>query len=576
MKTFKWAVITSLLLALVSIVPGHSSAKFQFSDISPSKEYYEQVHYIAELKIVNEADKFNPGDKLKRAHVAKMLVLASNNQNFSAPDMHFKDLKSGTEQYDFASKAVALGFLQKQPDGSFNPNEYIKREEMGYALSKAFKLSEEISVEKPLMLRDMKSHKYAKEINGLYYAGVTQGDAGNFLPNDYLTRSQFALFVARALNDTYKLPVKLPEQTSRTYFAKVVTGGDVLNVRHLPAVTGNVIHKLNDGEIVEVIGQSGDWLVVLVDGKNGYIHGKYTKEVTVDTPSDGDVAIDTPEEEPEVDEPAIEEPEVTEPEEEVDNTPSLSGLVGKVTASSLNIRKTPSTSAAIIGKLSAGQKVEVLSLNGYWAKIKTSSGTGYIHKNYLKLTNQTGNPLKGRIIVIDAGHGGKDPGASSNKLTESTVTLNVAKRVEAKLKKAGAQVLMSRSNNTYLTLEQRTDFAKKNFAETFVSIHVNAAGSTAAKGTEVYYDSSTNPNASESKQLANKIHNSILKGANMVDRGVRDQRFYVIRNNNVAAVLVELGFITNSDDFKKLSSDQYAEIYAEAIYQGLVQYYSAN
>ncbi len=60
----------------------------------------------------------------------------------------------------------------------------------------------------------------------MYYGagGVLRGDAGKFLPNDYLTRSQFALFVARALNEDYKLTVKLPEQTSRTYFAKVATG----------------------------------------------------------------------------------------------------------------------------------------------------------------------------------------------------------------------------------------------------------------------------------------------------------------------------------------------------------------
>lgn len=580
MKTFKWAVITSLLLALVSIVPGHSSAKFQFSDISPSKEYYEQVHYIADLNIVNQVDKFNPGENLTRAQAAKMLVIASKKQNMPVPSVEFKDLKPGTEQYEYASRAVELGYFKKKSDGSFKPNENLKRDEMGYALSVAFDLNEKVTVDRPLMLTDIKlDNPLASHINGLYYGGVTKGDNGKFLPSDNLTRSHFALFVARALNDTYKLPVKFPDQTSRTYFAKVVTGGDLLNVRTHPSVTGNVVHKLKNDEIIEVTGQNGDWLLILVDGMTGYIHSKYTKEVTVDTPSD-DVADDTPEE-PEVDEPVIEEPdveipEVNEPEEDVDNTPSLSGLVGKVTASSLNIRKTPSTSAAIVGKLSAGQKVDVLSLDGYWAKIKTSNGTGYIHKNYLKLMNQTGNPLKGRIIVIDAGHGGKDPGASSNKVTESTVTLNVSKRVEAKLKKAGAQVLMTRSNNTYLTLQQRTDFAKKNYAETFVSIHVNSAGSSAAKGTEVYYDSSTNPNASESKQLANKIHNNILKDANMADRGVRDQRFYVIRNNNVAAVLVELGFISNSDDFKKLTSDQYAEIYAEAIYQGLVQYYSAK
>ncbi|MCG7344289.1 N-acetylmuramoyl-L-alanine amidase [Sporosarcina sp. ACRSL] len=577
MKTIKWAAVALLFFALVSIVPGQSSAQFKFSDISPSKEYYDQVHYIAELGIVNKADKFNPGNNLTRAHAAKMLVIASGKKDMPTPNIHFKDLKPGTEQYEFASRAVDLGYFKKKADGSFGPNEKLKRDEMGYALSVAFNLSENVTVDRPLMLTDMKDHPYVKEINGLYYGGVTRGDAGKFLPNDYLTRSQFALFVARALNDDFKLTVKLPEQTSRTYFAKVATGGDNLNVRSHPAVTGDVVNRLKDGEIVEVIGQTGDWLNVIIDGNYGYIHGQYTVEVGTTTPSD-DVATEEPDEpevtEPESDEPEVTEPEITEPEEEWDTPTETTGLVGKVTAKVLNVRKSPSTSAAITAKLSAGQKVDVISLDGNWAQIRLQSGPGYVHKNYLKLLNQTGNPLKDRVIIIDAGHGGKDPGASKNKLSEKNVVLQVSKLVESKLKKAGAKVLLTRSNDTYLTLEQRTDFAKKHYAEAFVSIHVNAAGSSAAKGAEVFYDSSTNPNASESRQLASKIQANLVKNANMYDRGVKDQRFYVIRNNDVAAVLVELGFITNPDDFKKLSSDQYAEIYAEAIYQGLVQYYA--
>lgn len=570
MKTFKWAAVALLFFALVSIVPGHSSAKFQFSDISPQKEYYEQVHYIADLGIVNQAEKFNPGNNLTRAHAAKMLVIASGKKDMPTPNIQFKDLKPGTEQYEFASRAVELGYFKKKADGSFDPNEKLKRDEMGYALSIAFNLSENVTVDRPLMLTDMKDHAYAKQINGLYYGGVTQGDAGKFLPNDLLTRSQFALFVARALNDDYKLTVKLPEQTSRTYFAKVSTGGDNLNVRTHPAVTGDVVSRLKDGEIVEVIGQTGDWLLILIDGKNGYIHGRYTVEVGTETPSDDDVAMEEPEQ------PEVSEPEVTDPEEDWDNSSPSSGLVGKVTTKVLNVRKSPDGTSAIVGKLSLNQKVDIESINGNWAKINLQSGSGYVHKNYLKLINQTGNPLKDRIIVIDAGHGGKDPGASSNKLNEKSVVLKVGKLVESKLKNAGAKVVMTRSNDTYLTLEQRTELAKKHYVEAFVSIHVNAAGSSAAKGSEVYYDSSTNPNASESKLLASKIQTNLVKNANMNDRGVRDQRFYVIRNNNVAAVLVELGFITNPDDFKKLSSDQYAEIYAEAIYQGLVQYYAVQ
>lgn len=571
MKTFKWAAIALLFFALVSIVPGHSSAQFKFSDISPDKEYFDQVHYIAELGIVNKADKFNPGNNLTRAHAAKMLVIASGKKDMPTPNVQFKDLKPGTEQYEFASRAVELGYFKKKADGSFGPNEKLKRDEMGYALSVAFNLSQNITVDRPLMLTDMKDHPFAKEINGLYYGGVSQGDAGKFLPKDYLTRSQFALFVARALNDEYRLTVKLPEQTSRTYFAKVSTGGDNLNVRTHPAVTGDVVDRLKDGEIVEVIGQTGDWLLILINGNNGYIHSRYTVEVGSQAPSDDDdVATEEPEE------PEVSEPEDTEPGDESDNPSPTNGLVGKVTANVLNVRKSPDGTSAVVGKLSLNQKVEIESINGNWAKINLQSGSGYVHKNYLKLINQTGNPLKDRIIVIDAGHGGKDPGTLKNNLTEKEIVLKVSKLVEGKLKNAGAKVLTTRSSDAYLTLEQRTDYAKKHYAEAFVSIHVNSAGSTSAKGSEVYYDSSTNPNATESRLLANKIQENLVKGANMSDRGVKDQRFYVIRNNNVAAVLVELGFITNPDDFKKLSSEQYMELYAEAIYQGLVQYYAAQ
>ena len=176
----------------------------------------------------------------------------------------------------------------------------------------------------------------------------------------------------------------------------------------------------------------------------------------------------------------------------------------------------------------------MLSLDGDWAKIRVNSKTGFVSKAYLKLLNQSGNPLNNRIIVLDPGHGAHDPGASKNKVTEKAITLKVGKLVEAKLKKAGAKVIMTRSNDTYLSLEQRTDFAKKNFAETFVSIHVNSATSTSAKGSETYFDSSLNANSAESKSLATYIQNNLVKKANMVNRGVKDNRFYVIRNTNVA------------------------------------------
>jgi len=425
-----------------------------------------------------------------------------------------------------------------------------------------------------------KDYGYAERINGLYYAGVTKGDTGKFLPNNFLTRSQFSLFLARAMDEKFALSVKLPELTARAYFAKITTGGDVLNVRSLPSVDGSVIHKLNSEEIVEVIGQSGDWLLILFDNGEGYINSRYTVEVGTETPPEvvPPIEVAPPEEPQEPVEPSIpddtddsnqEVPEVPEP-------PSgTSNLTGKVTVKSLNIRESASTESPTIDTLTLGQTVEVLSIDGYWAEIYVNSKTGYVHKTYLKLLNKTDRPLENRIIVLDPGHGAHDPGASSNKVTEKSITLKVALLVEAKLKNAGANVIMTRSNDTYLTLEQRTEFAKKNYAETFISIHVNSATSTSAKGTETYFDSSTNANSAESKALATLIQKNLVKNANMTDRGVKDERFYVIRNNNVASVLIELAFISNADDFKKLTSDSYLEIFAESIYQGLVQYYSA-
>lgn len=575
MKTIKWAAAVLMIFALVSIVPGRSSAQqIQFKDVTPNKEYYEQVNYIAGLGIIKGYKEkgvtiFKPGNNLTRAQAAKMLVIAAKKQDIPTPSIKFKDVKVGTEQYDYVSRAVSLGYFKAGTNGYFKPNENLKRGEMGNALAVAFNLSEKITIERPMMMTDIpKDYGYAERINGLYYAGVTKGDAGKFLPNNYLTRSQFSLFLARAMDDKFALSVKLPELTAKAYFAKVTTAaGDVLNVRTLPSVDGTVIHKLNSGDIVEVVGQSGDWLLILFDNGEGYISSRYAEEVDTEIPPI----------EPEKPQEPVEPPTTDDnTNQEVPKPPSLTGnLTGKVTAKSLNIRESASTDSAIIDTIKLGQTVEVLSLDGYWAEIYVNSKTGYVHKTYLKLLNQTARPLENRIIVLDAGHGAHDPGTSKNKVTEKSITLKVAALVESKLKNAGANVIMTRSNDSFLTLEQRTEFAKKNYAETFVSIHVNSASSTSAKGTETYFDSTTNANSAESKSLATFIQKNLVKNADMNDRGVKDERFYVIRNNNIASVLVELAFLTNADDYNKLTSDSHLEIFAESIYQGLVQYYSA-
>jgi N-acetylmuramoyl-L-alanine amidase len=219
----------------------------------------------------------------------------------------------------------------------------------------------------------------------------------------------------------------------------------------------------------------------------------------------------------------------------------------------------------------------VYDINGYWAKIVYNGQFAYVHKTYVKLRNVAGSPVKGRIIVVDAGHGGREGGAVGGGVSEKTIVLEVAKLLKEKLEKAGATVVMTRETDVYPTLQERVNMAKNNYAEMFVSIHTNSATNTSAKGAEVYYDSSTNPNSEESRKLAQYIQEEIVRMANMVDRGVKKgDKLYVLRNNSVTSVLVELGFISNAEDRAKLTSAEYQNIYAEAIYQGIVKYYTSQ
>ena len=273
------------------------------------------------------------------------------------------------------------------------------------------------------------------------------------------------------------------------------------------------------------------------------------------------------------------------PEPEPAPAPAPSGnttMVGEVTADILNVRSSANNSAPVIGTLGEGAVVSVYSFNGYWASINFNNQTGYVHKTYLKLKNTNGNVLQNRIIVIDPGHGGLseqgilDQGTSYGNLKEKDVTLAVANRVNAKLKAAGANVVQTRTGdvNRKFLLGDRTQIAYDNKAELFVSIHVNSAGSTSANGAETYYDTSENANGDESRELAQEIQKQLVALAGMNDRRARDNAFYVVREQNIPSVLVELGFITNTDDYAKLASPEFHEIYAQAVYQGIYNYYN--
>ncbi|MEW5914366.1 MAG: N-acetylmuramoyl-L-alanine amidase [Thermodesulfobacteriota bacterium] len=212
-------------------------------------------------------------------------------------------------------------------------------------------------------------------------------------------------------------------------------------------------------------------------------------------------------------------------------------------------------------------------------------------------------------VVIDAGHGGKDEGARYKGLKEKDLTLDIARRVAAKLKKLmGCQVLLTRNSDKFLPLEERTALANTKNADVFVSIHVNAAANHRLRGVETYFlnlasdeqammlaarenatttrsisdlqvilnDLMLNSKINESNRLARVVHSKLLRQvgqkARVKDLKVKQAPFYVLIGARMPSVLVEVGFITNPQEHRLLSTSAYRDLLAQGIAQGVLEY----
>ncbi|KKO51889.1 N-acetylmuramoyl-L-alanine amidase family protein [Paenibacillus sp. DMB20] len=176
-----------------------------------------------------------------------------------------------------------------------------------------------------------------------------------------------------------------------------------------------------------------------------------------------------------------------------------------------------------------------------------------------------------KLIVIDAGHGDHDPGAISvSKKREKDFTLAVALKVGKLLEKEkNFDVVMTRSDDTFLELKDRVKIANNLKADAFVSIHANS-GPSAATGTETYYKRDS------SKALANVIHKHLVQATGLKDRGVRYGNFHVIRETNMPAILLEVGFLSNQNDESKLFDAAVQDRVAQSVIDGLKEYFKVN
>ena len=217
------------------------------------------------------------------------------------------------------------------------------------------------------------------------------------------------------------------------------------------------------------------------------------------------------------------------------------------------------------------------------------------------LTREFG--LTAKTIVIDPGHGGKDPGAlGSDNLQEKGIVLSISQKLREVLTAKGYTVLMTRDTNRFIPLKERTRFATQHKADLFLSIHANGSENSRANGIETYYlDVTSTDKASEkiaareninsgysiqeletllagliresksedSKRLARHVQNTLVQSTGAVDRGVKHARFVVLIGTKVPAILIETGFVSNPVEGQKLTTTAYQHKIAAAIAEGV-------
>jgi len=214
--------------------------------------------------------------------------------------------------------------------------------------------------------------------------------------------------------------------------------------------------------------------------------------------------------------------------------------------------------------------------------------------------------------VLDAGHGGWDLGTVGRQgLLEKDLVLDVTQRLGKLLRtRLGAEVMLTRSDDTYLALDQRADMANQSQADLFVSVHANYSSSAAARGVETYYTNLFSSPASrevekhddgtfrnpapvslsaealhekieESRRLATTVQHSLhatlaASSPDIRNRGIKDSAFAVLTGTTMPSILTEISFVSSPADERKLQSATYREEIAEALYKGIARYQEAS
>lgn len=182
-------------------------------------------------------------------------------------------------------------------------------------------------------------------------------------------------------------------------------------------------------------------------------------------------------------------------------------------------------------------------------------------------------PLAGRTIVVDPGHGGRDPGTQGpGGVEEKALTLAMARHLKAVLEAAGARVVLTREDDRFVGLYERAAVADAAGADAFVSIHVNASDYRSIRGVETYHY----PGAPLGTKLAQAVQRRLVEATRRPDRGVHAEDFVVVREPRVPAILVETGYLTNPGEAAVIVTAKHRRGVAEGVARGIADFFGVG
>ncbi|MFC5649283.1 N-acetylmuramoyl-L-alanine amidase [Paenibacillus solisilvae] len=339
------------------------------------------------------------------------------------------------------------------------------------------------------------------------------------------------------------------------YTVKVASS--TLNVRSEPSLKATIAGTLEHGAVVTVNDEENGWLNVSYNRSSGWIAGYYTKKVE----GSGLVTADY-------------RPYAS----SSGKSGGTTAKQGTVLADSLRVRSGAGSGYKVIGGLVQGEKVTIMNSRDGWMEIRTPDGmAGWVSSQYIsKGTGTTTTPrssakgLNGKVIVIDPGHGGSDPGMIGvhSEALEKDLTLSTSFYIRDELRRRGATVILTRTKDDQKpSLAERVRISESAHADAFVSVHYNSSEKKTS-GTLTFFYSDT-----KDKELAHAIENELGEGVGLPSNGISFGDFHVLRENDTVSALVELGFLSSAKDEDIVRTSGYQKKAAAAIAQGLADYF---